>query len=161
MKSVSYSNTQITILVILRWLIGWHLLYEGLVKLWNPGWSSGGFLMDSQGLFAGFFHNLAANPSVLKVVDLLNVWGLVLIGLALILGVFTRFATICGIILLSFYFLSHPPLVTSEYAMPSEGSYLFVNKNLIEIFALAVLLVFPSGKIVGLDRLIAKMFNRN
>jgi hypothetical protein len=33
-----------------------------------------------------------------------------------------------------------------------------VNKNLIEIFAMAVLLVFPTGKIAGLDSIIWKWF---
>ena len=47
-----------------------------------------------------------------------------------------------------------------KYALPSEGSYLFINKNLIEIFALAVLLVFPTGKYIGLDRLIALWRNQ-
>jgi len=37
-----------------------------------------------------------------------------------------------------------------------EGTYLWVNKTLIEIFAMAVLLVFPTGRIFGLDRLISK-----
>ena len=58
------------------------------------------------------------------------------------------------------YYLSHPPLIGVKYALPSEGSYLFINKNLIEVFALAVLLVFPTGKHIGLDRLIALWRNK-
>ena len=53
-----------------------------------------------------------------------------------------------GIALLSFYYLSHPPFVGANYVLPNEGSYLYVNKTLIEIFSLAVVLVFPTGKIV-------------
>ena len=153
-KSLSYSATQTWMLAILRVLIGWHLMYEGVVKLWNPGWSAGGYLMDSQGFFAEYFYKLAANPGVLEVIDFLNVWGLILIGLALILGVFTRLALIGGIVLLGLYFLSHPPLIGVSYALPSEGSYLWVNKNLIEVFAMAVLLVFPASRMIGLDRFI-------
>ncbi|GAG09256.1 unnamed protein product, partial [marine sediment metagenome] len=37
---------------------------------------------------------------------------------------------------------------------PVEGSYLIVNKNLIEMCALFVLTIFPTGTIIGLDRLI-------
>ena len=40
--------------------------------------------------------------------------------------------------------------------MPSEGSYLIVNKVLIELVALVVLLAFTTGRVVGIDRLIAK-----
>jgi thiosulfate dehydrogenase [quinone] large subunit len=71
------------------------------------------------------------------------------------LGLGTRWATLGGIVLIGLYYLSHPPFIGAKYALPSEGSYLFINKNLIEVFALAVLLVFPTGKYIGLDRLIA------
>lgn len=149
-----YTNWQATLLVLLRILIGWHFLYEGVVKLMNPNWSSVGYLMDSKGIFADLFFSMAGNTSVVQVVDFLNIWGLIAIGLGLILGFFTQIATICGIVLLSFYYLSHPAFVGAKYVLPNEGSYLFVNKTLIEIFAMAVLLVFPTGKISGLDRLI-------
>jgi thiosulfate dehydrogenase [quinone] large subunit len=153
---MQYTNIQRNLLVALRWLIGWHFLYEGIVKLWNPNWSAGGFLNDSAGLFKGLFYWMANSPTILDIVNFLNVWGLILIGLGLILGIFTRWALIGGIILLAFYYLSHPALIGVKYALPSEGSYLFVNKNLIEMVALAVLLVFPTSHIVGLDRYIFK-----
>ena len=148
----NYSGTQLTFLTILRVLIGWHFLYEGLTKLINPDWSSFGFLMDSKWIFAGFFKALTYNQEVLHFIDFLNVWGLILIGLALILGILTRPAIISGIVLLGFYYLSHPPLIGITYAVPMEGKYLWVNKNLIELFALAVLYVFPSERITGIDR---------
>lgn len=154
--SPAYTNAQTWGLVLLRLFIGWHFLYEGVVKLWNSGWSAGGYLMDSQGFMAEFFYTLAANPAVLSVVDFLNVWGLILIGLSLILGIFTRVALIGGMVLLGFYYLSHPPLIGVKYALPSEGSYLFINKNLIELAAMYVLFIFPSSHIVGLDRFFRK-----
>ena len=147
------STAQLSLLVAMRILIGWHFLYEGIIKLWNPNWSAAGYLSDSAGMFKEFFYWMAGNSSVLAFVDIANVWGLILIGLGLILGIFTRWATIGGIILLLFYYLSHPALIDVNYALPSEGSYLFVNKNLIEMAALCVLLVFPTSKVIGLDRL--------
>ncbi len=151
-----YTPWQLTLLVFLRLTIGWHFFYEGIVKLLNPDWSSAVFLLDSQGFLSEFFYGLANNAGVLHVVDFLNIWGLILIGAGLIVGSFTRIATIAGMVLLGFYYLSHPPFVGLTYALPDEGNYLIVNKNLIEIFALAVLLVFPTGHIIGLDLL----FNR-
>ncbi len=152
-----YSNAQLSMLVILRLAIGWHFLYEGISKILNPNWSSIGFLLDSKGLFSGMFHSMAANPDLVNSIDFLNAWGLAAIGLGLITGLLTQIATLAGMVLLAFYYLSHPPLITSEYAIPSEGSYLWVNKNLIEFFALWVLFLFPSGNRIGLDRFI---FNR-
>lgn len=152
----SYSKWQLILLVALRVAIGWHFLYEGLAKLANPDWSSVGFLLDSKGIFSGFFFPLTTNPDVLNVIDFLNIWGLIVIGLGLMLGCFSRIAVIAGIVLLSMYYLSHPPFIGLKFAVPSEGSYLIVNKNLIEIFALTVLLVFPTGKQIGLDRFVFK-----
>ena len=82
-KNTNYTTMQLFWLVALRVLIGWHFLYEGLVKVVNPNWSSAGYLMDSQGFFSGFFQSLATNQSVLSVVDFMNMWGLVAIGLGL------------------------------------------------------------------------------
>lgn len=152
----TYSRQQLTLLVILRVLIGWHLLYEGIVKLWNPDWSAAGYLRDSKGIFAGMFEAMTHNTALMNALDFLTIWGLILIGLSMISGLLTRWAMIAGIILLSMFYLSHPPLIGAQYALPSEGSYLWVNKNLIEIFAVAVLLAFPTSKIIGLDALFAK-----
>ncbi len=154
MKHKKFSNTQKWALIILRVAIGWHFLYEGITKLLNPDWSALAYLMDSKGLFEGVFHMLAGNATALNVVDFLNVWGLILIGAGLIVGLFTRTAIISGIVLLAFYFLSHPAIIGVSYAIPSEGSYLWVNKNLIELLALWVLLLFPTWKSVGLDRFV-------
>ncbi len=156
MKQNTFSNTQLWALVVLRVAIGWHFLYEGITKLLNPNWSSLGYLMDSKGLFEGLFHNLAGNANALNVMDFLNVWGLVLIGAGLIVGLFTRTAIISGMVLLAFYYLSHPAIIGVSYAIPSEGSYLWINKTLIELFALWVILLFPTWKSVGLDRFVFK-----
>lgn len=153
-RKFHYSNSQLTLLVALRIIMGWYCLYEGIAKLLNPNWSAAPYLMDSGGWFTELFQSLTNNPDVVYVIDILNIWGLIAIGAGLILGFMTRTATIAGIVLLSFYYLSHPPLVGTNYAMPTEGSYLWVNKTLIEIFVFATLLVFPTSNRIGLDRLV-------
>ena len=154
MKSKFYSGLQLLWLVVLRVAIGWHFLFEGLSKLSDPDWSSYLYLMDSKGIFEGFFKMLAENEQTLNVVNYLNIWGLILIGLFLMLGLFSRQATIAAILLLSLYYLSHPPFFNLGYALPDAGSHWIVDKMLVEILALAVLLVFPTGREIGLDRLI-------
>ncbi len=146
-----YSTGQLTVLVVLRMLIGWHLLYEGFSKLLNPYWSSASYLAESKWIFAGLFKSILANPAALGVVDFINEWGLIAIGLGLIAGCLTQAATIAGIVLLSLYYLSAPPFLGLTYSMPTEGSYIIVNKTLVEIGALLVLAYFPTGKIIGLD----------
>ena len=77
-------------LTILRIVIGWHFLYEGISKAFTPSWSSADFLLLSNWLFAGFFHWIAMNQSVLGVVDFAVTWGLIIIGLSLFTGLFDR-----------------------------------------------------------------------
>jgi thiosulfate dehydrogenase (quinone) large subunit len=158
---MTYSRSRLIALVMLRVAIGWHFLYEGASKLLNPDWSSKAYLMDAQGIFSGLFGWLAANESRLAVVDFLNEWGLTLIGLGLVLGLFTRVSTVAGIILLLFYYLSHPAWPGLEYMFPSEGSYFIVNKNIVEIVALIVLFFFPTGHMIGIDRFFLKPANNN
>ena len=110
--------------------------------------------MDSKGIFAGMFYAMAGNPDLLRVIDFINVWGLILIGAGLILGLFTRVAIYGGIALLTLYYFSHPALLNVTFAVPSEGSYMFVNKNLIEVITLVVLLLFPTWQEIGVDRFI-------
>lgn len=156
-----YTPMQRFVLVALRVLIGWHILYEGFSKLLIPNWSSIGFLNESKWLLSGFSKWIVSNPGVLNTVDFLNTWGLIAIGLGLILGLFTRVAAISGAILLLVYYLNNPPLIGLEYSVPTEGSYLIVSKTLIESMALVLLAVFPSGTIAGLDMLVQKFRNRN
>jgi thiosulfate dehydrogenase [quinone] large subunit len=142
-------------------LLGWYFLYEGIVKIANPDWTSLGYLLDSKGVFAGMFHSMAANANIVAIADWLNMWGLTLIGLGLMLGMLTQLSVFFGMLMLIMYYMSHPALPSVTYILPQEGSYLIVNKTLIELFAMAVLFVFPTGHIVGLDRLISKKFRKN
>ena len=149
-----YSRLQRGALVALRMLIGWHFLYEGLAKMSNEYWTSAGYLAESEWWFQGIFLKMASNPTILTAVDYLNIWGLTLIGVGLLFGVFTRVATIAGVVLLALYYLATPPFVGLTYGMPTEGSYLIVNKVLIELGALVVLMAFRTERILGIDRLI-------
>ena len=156
-----YKPVQVYTLVALRILIGWHILFEGFSKLMNPFWSSSGFLGESKWILSGFSHWIVSHAGVLNMVDILNTWGLIAIGLGLILGLFTRLAAISGAILLFIYYLNNPPLIGLEYSVPTEGSYLIVSKTLIEAVALVALAVFPSGMFAGLDMLVSRYINRN
>ena len=66
-------------------------------------------------------------------------------------------ASISGIVLLLLYYLSSPPFLGFEYSMPMEGDYFIVNKNLIEMAALLVIAIFPTGTYAGVDIFISKI----
>ena len=154
-----YRGFQLTALVTLRMLIGWHFLYEGLAKITNPYWTSAGYLQESKWWFSDLFISLAASPGALTAADYLNQWGLLLIGLSLLLGVFVRPAAIAGALMLLLYYIAAPPLPGLTYGIPMEGSYLIVNKILVEIGAMLVVIGFPTSHQVGLDRLVYQTRN--
>jgi thiosulfate dehydrogenase [quinone] large subunit len=140
-------------LVALRIIIGWHILYEGIFKLIHPEWSALGFLANAQWIFSGIADWIISSQGVLNVVDTLNTWGLILIGLGLVLGLFTRIASLAGFALLMLYYLFNPPFIGMELAGSVEGNYLMVNKTLIEAVALLYMAVTPLSRYFGLDAL--------
>lgn len=151
-----FSTIQLFWLVVLRAFIGWYFLYEGLAKVLTPKWTAYGYLMDSKGLFAPLFKMIAENPDLMAIADFINIWGLTMIGLLLILGLFEKAGYIGAALLLVMYYLSHPPLLNVDYILRPEGAYLWVDKNLIMLAATMVLLYFPTSKRIGLDRIIFK-----
>jgi thiosulfate dehydrogenase [quinone] large subunit len=154
------TRLQMTAIVVLRVVIGWHFLYEGIAKLTKPTWSAAGFLLQSRGPFAEVFHWMAADADRLALVNQMNMWGITAIGLGLVLGCFTRLASAAGIVLILLFYLCNPPFPGYFYSIPMEGSYVVVNKNLVELVGLAVILVTGSGRAAGLDRIIRALLRR-
>ena len=140
------------LLTLLRILIGWHFLYEGIAKLINPGWTAKYYLLGSKWIFAGLFHWMASSQTIINIVDFLNVWGLILIGLSLFIGLLVRWSAIAGAVLLFFYFASYPPIFGYTFGVVAEGNYQWVDKNLIELIMLVVLASLPADFLFGADR---------
>lgn len=140
------------IFTAVRIVIGWHFLYEGIVKAFNPDWSSASYLMESKWLFSGFFHSIASNPATLAAVDALNTWGLILIGLSLFTGIFARWASVSGALLLIMYYFASPPFINSS--VPSASHFYIINYNLLEAVVLIALASLPKDYLPGLQRLI-------
>lgn len=138
---------------VLRILIGWHFLYEGFAKLLSPNWTSAGYLSNSSWILSGFFHWIVETPVALYWVDLINTWGLILVGFGLMIGLFTRFFAVGAAALLALYYAANPPFIgLGEYS--AEGNYLIVNKNLIELVMVTILAFLPRNLMWGFDRLI-------
>ena len=164
MTPVGLSRLQQVGLVVLRTLVGWHFLYEGYTKAIAPAWSragvpldrwsAAGYLKASTGPLADLFHNLGS-AAWLDKVDMLVVAGLVLVGLSLMLGLFTQTGCVGALLLLALFYVSAIPL--SGVAQPgAEGAYLIVNKNLIEAGAVLVVSSFRTGRIAGLDLFLSR-----
>jgi len=160
MEDMKLSRGPMIAITVLRVLVGWHFLYEGLTKLTAASWTSVGYLKQARGPFAELFRGLAGNPNMLANADLITMWGLTIVGACLILGLLTRLASLAGIGFILMFYLATPPLVGYFYSVPSEGSYLIVNKNLVEIAALGVIFATRSGLFAGLDRIVHGLITR-
>ena len=148
-------------LVVLRTLVGWHFLYEGYYKLALPGWSplgaplapwsAAGYLRASTGPFAGAFQALAGS-AVAGWIDTAIPIALIAVGLSLVLGLFTKRGCQAAVLLLALFYAASIPL--DGVARPgAEGTYLIVNKTLVELGAAVVLLTSRTEMIAGLDLL--------
>jgi thiosulfate dehydrogenase [quinone] large subunit len=148
-------------LVFLRTVIGWHFLYEGYYKLMLPGWtragaplahfSAAGYLHAATGPFAWLGHALA-NPGVVAWLDVLIPIALLLVGVSLLLGLFTQLGAWGALGLLTMFYITAIPM--NGVPQPNmEGNYLIVNKTLIEWAAVLVVLARHTGRIAGLDTL--------
>jgi thiosulfate dehydrogenase (quinone) large subunit len=156
----SFSPWQATSLVILRTLIGWHFLYEGYYKWSLPAWtadgkplgpfSAAGYIKAGDGPLAGLA-KWALDAGLLPWINGLVIFGLVAVGISLMLGLLTQAGCLGGLALLTmFYFTAIP--TTGLPQAGAEGTYLFINKTLIEGVAVLALFTFDTGRIAGLDR---------
>jgi len=158
-KILVVTRPQSVALIVLRTLIGWHFLYEAYFKIMSPAWSRGGgpitpwtsagYLQGASGPLAGIFQRLVNSGWTVWLDRGVKVT-LLVVGVSLILGLFTRIGLWLALAMLSLFYLLYVP--TLGLPQPnSEGAYLIVNKTLIEAAAVAVLLMFDTGRIAGLD----------
>ena len=132
---------------LLRILLGLVFLVPGIKDVITPGWSASGFLTNAtSGPLVSFYQSLVGSP----VVDVLVSWGLLLIGLALLLGVAVRFASASGIIMMFLFYLA---------TFPPERN--LIEEHIIYIAALFVLMSTAAGRFLGLDHYIEKRLPKN
>ena len=153
-------------LVVLRVVLGFGFFYAGLEKLLNfagdeKPWSAFGFLKfatggtipNMTGLTDPMSHNptqglwtgLAANPTLLGVVDFLVVFGELAIGIALILGIATRLAGAFGAVMMFLFWIA-----------AWDFQYGIVNQQFVYMVLSAFVAYASAGRIVGLDGVLEK-----
>ncbi len=149
---LTYSKITTITLVLLRLVVGYHFLYEGMNKLFIDNWSAAPFLLQSNWLFSDFFHFIANNQSLLSVINIVNIWGQIFIGVSLLVGLFSSVTALFGAILILSYYVAVPPFASGN---------IFVDRNLLELFAFVVIVLFPTSNILGLDFLVKKYGKSN
>lgn len=128
---------------ILRLSLGFLMFYAGITKVVDSSWSAAGYIKGAKAFSP--FYNFLLSPSVLPVIDFLNEWGLTLLGISLIFGVFVRLSSMLGIVLMVLYYL---PILKFPYV--GDHSYL-VDEHIIYSASLLLLMAFNAGRIFGFD----------
>lgn len=86
-------------------------------------------------------------------------WGLLILGTLLLLGLATPLAAIAGAVMLLNFYLVWPPWPGVPDS-PSPDHSLIVDKNLIECVALLAIAAMPTGRWFGLDGVFAWLYRR-
>jgi thiosulfate dehydrogenase [quinone] large subunit len=134
-------------LIALRLGIGWYFTYAGLSKILNPEWTAAGYLNNAT-TFPGLFDWLASAGNI-GWVSFVNEWGLLLIGLGLMLGLLVRYASYAGIVLMVLYWL---PVLD----FPFVGHGFLVDDHIIYMLVFCILIHFNAGNYFGLDKYLSK-----
>ncbi len=130
-------------LVSLRLSLGWLFFYAGITKVLNPEWSAAGYLQGAK-TFAGLYQWFL-QPTILPTINFLNEWGMLLLGMALLLGVFMRLGAIAGAVLMLLYYL---PVL--EFPYIGKNSFI-IDEHIIYALALLLLAAFQAGRVWGLE----------
>ena len=127
---------------LLRIVAGWMFFYAGITKVFDPQWSAEGYLKGAKA-FTWFFQMLL-DPSVLPIINFMNKWGLTLLGVSLILGLFVRFSSLLGVLLMALYYIA------LGFPYPNPHSYI-VDEHIIYISILLFFAAVKAGRVFGLD----------
>lgn len=100
------------------------------------------------------------NWTLIDVIDWTTRWFLLVVGIMLMIGLCTRLSCFAAAGFLLLTILTQPAVPWLPAPPVSEGNYLFVNKNVIEIVALLALMTTRSGKWAGLDAILCGIFGR-
>jgi thiosulfate dehydrogenase [quinone] large subunit len=130
-------------LFLLRISMGWLMFYAGITKLLNPNWSAAFYLKDAK-TFPAFFQWFL-RPDILPVTNFLNEWGLTILGVALIFGVFVRITSLYGVILMMLYYF---PILQFPYLNPH--AYI-VDEHIIYAIVLLFFAAVRAGRAWGLE----------
>lgn len=96
----------------------------------------------------------AQPQSMGKLNDKITMYFLGVVGACLFFGLLTRLSCVLAAGFLIVTYLAFPPFPWYPNPPNTEGNPLFVNKNLIEVFALLALACFPTGRWLGLDAIV-------
>ena len=112
-------------------------------------------LTDEQGKKGAFTDQRPLRP--IDYLDRVTMWTHVALGACLLLGLFTRAASLGLALFLALVTLVAPALPYAPTPPGAIGYYLYVNLYVIEMVALLLLATVPTGRWFGLDALLTQL----
>ena len=137
------SKPQRASLFILRITMGWMFLYAGITSISNSAWSAAKYVGGAKSFVD--LYQWFLSPQVLPVVDFMVKWGLTMLGISLILGLFVRLSSYLGMLLMFLFYL---PIL--NFPMVGANSYL-VDQHIIYMAALLLLASCRAGHVWGIE----------
>ncbi len=142
-----------------RLALGFVFLWAGYEKIETQiggAYATSGFLTRVTGPFAFVFNGMSGNPAV----EYLLVYGELLIGISLLLGVLTRVGAISGALMTGLLYMATLPAQPGTFT----GSYFdfLMSKNALVSYYIVYILVFVAlvflvpGRFLGLDGILQK-----
>ena len=138
------SKPQRVSVFLLRLVMGWMYLYAGYSHITDSAFSAAKYVGGAKSFVV--LYQWLLSPQVLPVVDFMVKWGLTLLGVSLLLGLFVRLSSYLGMLLMFLFYL---PIL--NFPMVGNGSYL-VNQHIIYMAGLLVLASFRAGHVWGLEK---------
>ncbi len=97
--------------------------------------------------------------SQLRQADMITMYGLLVLGFLMIVGLFSRMSALGAAGLLTLFYMAMPPW-PGVPEPPGPEHALFINKNMIEVIACLALAMIPTGRFAGLDALVRRFVFR-
>jgi len=138
------SITERAIIVYLRVAMAWIFLYPASRQVLAPEFSVAGFLSHTKTFHQLF--SMLAMPPVANVLSVFIAYGHLLIGLSLLVGLFVRFSSGCGALLMLAYWMAH-----MDWPYIEDKTNLVMDQHLIYAGVLFYLGVVSAGGFCGLD----------
>ena len=132
------------LLLFFRIAMGWTFLYAGVTQVFDPNFTVGAFLGTTKTFHA--FFTWFASPAMVPVTNILVPWGHLLIGLALVAGLFVRVSGAFGILLMITYYFAH-----MDFPYIENHFNFIMDYHLVYAAAIAYVMAAGGGRVFGLD----------
>ena len=153
-------------IVLVRLVVGVAMFFAGFEKLIYPywhasgaAWSSAGFLKNvaGGGIFHDWFVSQAGNGAIAPLV----IWGEILIGIALIIGLLVRFSSVMGIILMGLIWLTE--YMKYSGGVINTGTFGWgwnpgpISESFLFVLLFAIFMWTAAGLMYGLDKYVHEL----